>query len=488
MGDECEFKIKITTSSDASGAREAKAELDGLSPKTQKYIQDLKGTGEAAEGVHIKHRALRFMLRQMGPEMAHLGHAAIYGMANPMVLGLIAVSAAVGKLIKDHEKLKEAIGSAPDLDGIKKTNEALGYNGMLKAMIEGGVAAEEFWGKIERMANAQETLKDKTEDATKAIKDQVEADNKTLSAKEKAELAELKLAKAKGEITEEQYNQRKGAIEDRFEGQRSNNKALAESAAIAGKKAEREGQAGILRDGPEVVIQAQIAADRAKGEADTQKAQLEEWKKKLEEVDKWMKENLATAMGSAEGRQKISEMEKTRSLAQTEVASREQLVVPESEIKAKGAAADLASAERKVEEARKRMTELDREIPKLEGDAKRDAATRGEEGAAHRRTRAAEGEEATWEKISASPEGKLLKQGADLEALKESGGRLTVQQSSQLAGIKSMLDSHGENGAAMLHALAAADRNSRVLSAQIEAMAKRMDAFAKQQRNGASPN
>ena len=246
-------------------------------------------------------------------------------------------------------------------------------------------------------------------------------------------------------------------------------------------------QAGIVEAGPDVVLEKGIAADRAKGAVESQKSQLEEWKKKLEEIDKWFKEKSGALQGSAAGAAKISEMEKERRLAQGEISSREQTSLPAAEVKAKSATAELEAAERKIEEAAKRKTELDREIAKLESDLKRDDSLRGEEGKANRRRRAAEGEEATWEKIMKSPEGKALKEGADLEAIKESGGKLTVQQSSQLASVNSLLESVGMNGKASLHVLAVLHNHAQDQGRQIMEMAKRIDAFSKQMRNQASP-
>ena len=68
MGDEREFKIKITTAADTSGAKQTAAELDNISPKTQKYIQSLKDGGGAAEHMEVSHRNLRFGLRMLGPD------------------------------------------------------------------------------------------------------------------------------------------------------------------------------------------------------------------------------------------------------------------------------------------------------------------------------------------------------------------------------------------------------------------------------------
>ena len=67
MGDEREFKIKITTSADTSGAKQTAAELNNLSPKTQKYIDGLKYGSQEADKMEISHRNMRAGLRLLGP-------------------------------------------------------------------------------------------------------------------------------------------------------------------------------------------------------------------------------------------------------------------------------------------------------------------------------------------------------------------------------------------------------------------------------------
>lgn len=365
-----EYRIKISTVADVSGVKQTAAELDGLSPKTQKYIESLKDSGSAAEHAEMSHRGLVFALRGLGPEAMEAGHALLYGLTNPMLLGIIGIGMASAKLLGDWRAMREAIEAAVDVSGMDKVTQALGRDGMLNALIEGGVAAEDFWGKINALAGAQESLKVKTDDATKAIKEQTEADEKVLAAKEKAQLAELKLGLANGTIPQGDYEQRKGEIESRFEGQRTNRQAIDQDRLIEARRHEREVAGRVIAEGPDVVTSKQIAADAAKGNLEGQKAGLEEWKKKLEEINKWFTEKSGAADAAT-----FTEQDKARKLALREIAEREQGTVPAAKVSAKQTAAELATAQKSVEEATKRKGELDREITKLEADRTRDRAT-----------------------------------------------------------------------------------------------------------------
>jgi hypothetical protein len=403
----------------------------------------------------ISHRNLRFGLQKMGPEFAEVGHLGVASFANPLTAGFLAVAVMAGKVYNDWQKMRDAIETAVDVSGIDRVTRALGADGMLKALIDGGVAAEEFWGKIGRLTTAQESLKEKTDDATKAIKDQTEATDKTLSANEKAELAELKLAKAKGLISGEEYESRKAGIMDRYEGQRANSKAIEADRIIEERQKELEGQKGIVAAGPDVVGEKQRAAEEAAGNLAGEKTSLDEWKKKLEELDKWFKEKGTAAMGSREGRETYAEQEKARILALTEIENREQGTLPAAQTKAKSTAEDLAAAQRKVEDATKRTAELERELANLRAARSRDATTAMETGAAHRRERSAEGQAAEWESALRTPQGKLFNDVAAAERTLQQGGQLSFAQNANIHEAARLLtQAHVANVDAMLEALA----------------------------------
>jgi len=112
-----EFKIRITTDADTSGARVTVEELNKVGQSGKKAHEDV---AEATGKTEISHRALRVALGQLGPEFAHLGHTALYAFANPATGAVIALALVVGALRKHFEDLSKAAEEAA-----KRTNDAL---------------------------------------------------------------------------------------------------------------------------------------------------------------------------------------------------------------------------------------------------------------------------------------------------------------------------------------------------------------------------
>ena len=403
MGNEGDFKINITGDASSLVAASEKTDaalqsnkntLSELTPETKEYIKRLQQGTDASKDMEVSHRNLRVGLHALGPEFSEIGHLGIAAFSNPLTAALLGVGVLAGKLISDWHQTKEAIESKVDVSGIDNVTEALGHEGMWKALIEGGTAADEFWSKINRLITGLETLKEKTDDAVAAQKKDSAAGNKTLDAKEKADLAELRAAKAQGKVSAGEYEIRKGEIEDRYAGQRSNRRALGEDAEIDARRHEREVDQRIVAEGPDIITPKQIAADEAKARLEGQKGELEHWKKSQADIADWFQKKGPAAMGSAEGRAAYAEQEKAASLAIREIVAREGGTIPESEKRAKATAEDLIEAQRKIGDAQKRVKELDREIPKMEGDRSRNRAADTEEAGSNRRIRVAGGEEA----------------------------------------------------------------------------------------------
>jgi hypothetical protein len=95
MPDEREFKIKITTQSDSGGAKRAAESMGDLSKET--------------EHAEISHKALRTILRQLGPEFAELGHLGVVGFANPVTAGALGLALAFAGIQKYLESSTEAM-------------------------------------------------------------------------------------------------------------------------------------------------------------------------------------------------------------------------------------------------------------------------------------------------------------------------------------------------------------------------------------------
>jgi membrane protein involved in colicin uptake len=383
--------LLVRIKSDTSGAtvaaqslKDVKAELkDSLDPALAHFGKTEDGVAKSGERMHISHRELHRLLGLLGPQFAEAGHLAMFSFAGPAVAGLAAVALAAGKVLGDWKKAQEAIATAPDLSGIDRTNRALGSEGMLKALIEGGVAADEFWEKVNRLANAQESLKNKTDDATEALHKQHEADTKAASERERAELAELRVMEEMGKISKDEAARRKTDIENRYAGQELNRKAIEQDDVIDRRKHEREVAQRVVNEAGDVAGPKQIAAAEAAGDLAAQKAALDSWKQKLADAEKWLLEQGPTALGAGrEGRETWDKVAKLKSLAGVEVANRENDTVPEAEKRANRTKEAADEAQKKVEEAAARKRELDREIAKLEADKTRDRETATAEASA----------------------------------------------------------------------------------------------------------
>jgi hypothetical protein len=354
-------------------------------------------------------------MHALGPEAAEAGHALILGLANPVTGAFIGLTLLVSKLMEHWAKMKEALASDIDLSAIERAVDALGQEGMLKAMTEGEIEAENYFNKLNRLATAQETLAEKTADATDAINKQAEADNKELGAKEKAELATLDLQKAQGKISEEQYQQQKQSVKDKFAGLEANNKEIAQGEIIAAKK---KGQATIAEHMPgarEIVTEKQTAEEKAKGELDAHKARQESAAKTVADLDAYEKKYRDVILLSEHAKQNMDrdmaagrlpsgvdavnyqpglkthkEIDDARKAALDESAQEEVTGVPAAQKAYNAAKLAREDEEKKLTDAITRKKALDREILKLEADKKRDRETSTAVGTARTSERASE--------------------------------------------------------------------------------------------------
>jgi hypothetical protein len=375
MGNDREFKIKITTTADTSGAKEQKDALDSLSPKTQQYAQKLKESATEADNAEVSHRNLRFGMHMLGSEAAEAGHILLSSFANPATAAFLAMSLILKGLVQHFEKVNEALAARVDLSGMREAIEALGDKGLLKALTDGETAADDFWDKIARLASEQATLKEKTDDATAALREQADLEKKEMAAAEKSDIEMIEAQRKAGQIDELEAERRKQRTKEKYQAGKDAAGADLEKAEIEAKKKEREGQERVISEGREDVGAKGSMANRAKGELDGAKASLEEWKKKAEEIAKWFKEHGPMASPEA-----YREQQMAQTLAFKQIARLEQQTVPESEGRSHRADADLAEAQKRVEDAVRRKNELDREIPRAEASAGRNARSRSTVG------------------------------------------------------------------------------------------------------------
>ena len=104
MGVDREYRIRITTVGDASGAQATTAALGEVTGATGKATEATKESGKGAEKSEISHRALHMIFRQIGGASKELevGLMALTGvMMGSLTFGVYAVGEAV-RLLTEH--------------------------------------------------------------------------------------------------------------------------------------------------------------------------------------------------------------------------------------------------------------------------------------------------------------------------------------------------------------------------------------------------
>ncbi len=174
MADSRDFKIRIITEADTAAAKDVGRTLEDVGTKGKAAHEQIT---QGAEHSHISHRALTIALRQMGPEFAHLGHLAVYGFGNPMVLGLLAATAAAGALIHHFEKIGEAAKEAQDKQNAASKNMLESMRGareeVEKMNTETGTTVKNLDSIIHKFKEIQEPEKGQrtSEQVEKAIRE-----------------------------------------------------------------------------------------------------------------------------------------------------------------------------------------------------------------------------------------------------------------------------------------------------------------------------
>ena len=278
MSDEHEFKIKITTAADTSGAKQTAAELGNLGEKTE-------ATAKSSEHAGVSHRALHMIFRQVGETSKGLevGLMALSGiMMGSLTFGVMAVATAMRALVAHFEKQKEVA-----LEAAKATVQF--WTDALQGNADARKAAVEYAGALQKIMDNVDTLKQKEGEEEAVLKRVLEQRLKILDAERQAAIA-----LAHGDREEEarinaRFGQRKSDVELQNEQAEINlkKKHLAEQSADAmgwksvGDAAERAKEAGAPER--EEADAGEVALPKLKEElAKLQAARMEP--KKLEDL------------------------------------------------------------------------------------------------------------------------------------------------------------------------------------------------------------
>ena len=227
MSNDLEFKIKITTSADTSGARQTAADLNKLSQETE-------SGGQAAVSSGISHRALHLIFKQVGEASRGLevGLMAVSGiMMGSLTFGIYAASTAIKLLIGHFEKQKELA-----LEAAKATVQF--WTDVLQGNADARKAAEDYAEALQKIMSNVDALKQKETEEEGVLKRIAEQRLKILDAELQAELAGAKGDKEEEARINARYSRRKSDLELQNEQDEINlNKQhFAEQAADALKK------------------------------------------------------------------------------------------------------------------------------------------------------------------------------------------------------------------------------------------------------------
>jgi hypothetical protein len=216
MGDEREFKIRITTSADGSGTQKTAASLKdlkeqagGTNSSLEQLNQGMDKGAEASERSHISHRALHLIFRQVGEASKGLevGLMAVSGvMMGSLSFGIFAVGTAVKALI-DHFERQKAIA----LEAAKATVQF--WTDALKGNADARQAAADYATALHNIITNVDTLKQKEGEEEAVLKRVLEQRLKILDAERQAEIAAAKGDKGEEARINARYGQRKSDIE-----------------------------------------------------------------------------------------------------------------------------------------------------------------------------------------------------------------------------------------------------------------------------------
>jgi hypothetical protein len=209
--------------------------------ESKKGFRELKGAfQDLAQGDW--GGAIEKTLKMLANRAGILGKVMSFVFSGPGILaaGAVAAFLSIKKALDDFNK---------DLDE-QAARAAKGYGDMAQSSkssaIEGSKSARELARHIRDLGDAQQTLKDKTDAAVKALRDQAVAELELSDAKSAAKIAEVNARESRGEISQAQ------AII-----QRENIRKQSEQEKIAIKKAAEESELAKLKE-------AKDAAEKSK--------------------------------------------------------------------------------------------------------------------------------------------------------------------------------------------------------------------------------
>lgn len=260
MGDEREFKIKITgdATSLVGATQQSQAALKGLANQTTEAAPTMDQLGQkteesakSSEHAGISHRALHLIFRQVGEaskglEVGLMGLAGV--MMGSVTFGIYAVVAGIKALIAHFEKQREIA-----LEAAKATVQF--WTDALKGKEDAIKAAKDYATALDKIITNVNTLKQKEAEEEAVLKRVVQQRLNILDAERQAEIAAAKGDKGEEARINARYGQRKSdvelqeeqaeiALKKRHLEEQAADAANKERAAAAAEKAKEAGAPG----------------------------------------------------------------------------------------------------------------------------------------------------------------------------------------------------------------------------------------------------
>ena len=245
MGDDTNLEIAIKLSADAAPANAATAALNetgDAAKRLQSIFEGTKGAvpAEAFNALEQSHKKSGQAAQEHGGHL-HALHR-IFHALNEVVPGLglamqaafspigAVISLAVMALRLFHEKMKEVNEEMRKMEEENAKPLTHTLNAQREAVIESATSIAGFNDRVAEAARGERTMKEKTEEASAAMKLQVSESGRLEEALKQKELGQLDLTHDAGLISDAAYYERKLALEEKYQERK---RALAQKEELA---------------------------------------------------------------------------------------------------------------------------------------------------------------------------------------------------------------------------------------------------------------
>ena len=225
MDKEREFKIKITTAADTSGAKQTAAEFGNLGAAQEEAAKKAEKHGASLHAMHRIFHSLNEVVPGLG--------VALQAAFSPIGA---AISLAVIALRLFQEKMKETNAEFQKLEeeaAKPATNRMAAWR---EAIVRAAEGMNHLRQALADAARGQETIKETTEHTTAAFHEQMQAAATLADAVKENELAGLEEMHAAGLVSAEQYAQQRLEIEEQYQAKKRELQEREEMTEILVKK------------------------------------------------------------------------------------------------------------------------------------------------------------------------------------------------------------------------------------------------------------